>query len=80
MRDPDHSSALLQNITALLYGIAWLILGGFLCLGGLLLMLADYAGIALLFLFPGVILCVAGILYVRYGGQTLRENNESLNE
>lgn len=77
MSDSDHFSASLQNVTALLYGIAWLILGGFLCLAGLLLMLAAHAAIALLLLFPGVILCVAGILYVRHGGQALRKNNES---
>jgi len=80
MNDSDRFSALLQNVISLLYGIAWLILGGFLCLGGLLLMLADYAAIAFLLLFPGVILCVAGILYARYGGQTLREKSESPNE
>ena len=80
MNDPDRFSGLLLDIKTLLYGIAWLILGGFLCLGGLLLMLADYAAIALLLLFPGVLLCIVGILYARYGGRSTREKNESPNE
>jgi len=79
MKEITPTDVLLQDIKSMLYGIAWLILGGFLCLGGLLLILFDHSAIALLFLFPGVLLCIAGILYVRCGIRR-QEDPETPNE
>ena len=80
MKESGSTDNLLQNIKSMLYGIAWLVLGGFLCLGGLLLILTDHSAAALPFLFPGVLLCIAGILYVRYGFRHPHEDPESSNE
>lgn len=80
MKVHDSLPALLQDIRWILCGIAWLILGGFLCLGALFLILTDHSAFALLPLLPGILLCVAGSLYVWHGGQALREKTESPNE
>ena len=80
MNGSDRHAALLQSSISLLCGSAWLILGCFLCLGALILILADRSAIALPLLLPGILLCIAGILYAWKGGQVLREKNKSPNE
>lgn len=52
----DGVSALLQDIKEMLYGIALLLVGGFLCLTG-----AALGGGALLLLCVGIFICIAGM-------------------
>lgn len=63
MRDNDAILALLADIKELLYGIALLLLGGGLCLAGILLL--DTWGLVLL--LPGVPVVLGGLLYARHG-------------
>lgn len=62
MRDNDAILALLDDIKAILWGIALLILGFFLCLLGSLL-----GGVAGILLFLGIAVGVAGYFYAHRG-------------
>lgn len=62
MKETDGILALLQDIKDILYGIALLLLGGILCLAGLLL-----GGFLLLLTAAGIFVVLAGFLYVRRG-------------
>lgn len=65
MKGTDGVLALLQDIKEILYGLAWLILGGILCIVGVIaFQTTDLGGILILF---GMAICIGGILYVRHG-------------
>lgn len=65
MKGTDGILALLQDIKEILYGIAWLILGGILCVTGAILLQEIALGGLLILLGIGV--CIGGILYTRHG-------------
>ena len=58
----DGILALLQDIKEILYGVFWLLAGGFLCLIGSVL-----GGWGLLLLCVGIFFCLSGALCVRHG-------------
>ena len=62
MKGNDAVLALLQDIKDILYGIALLVLGGILCVAGILI-----GDLAMLLLFFGIAVCIAGIFYARHG-------------
>ena len=74
MKGTDAVLALLQDIKEILYGIAWLILAGILCIIGVLL----ETGLGILLLLIGLGVCVGGILYARhgYGHHEVLENKD----
>lgn len=64
MKDTDGVLAMLQDIKEILYGIALLMLGGILCVTGVLL-----DGWGLLLLCAGIFLCGGGAISVHQGYQ-----------
>lgn len=62
MKETDGILALLQDIKDILYGIALLLLGGILCVAGILL-----DGLFLVLPAAGVFILLAGALNVHYG-------------
>ena len=65
MKGTDGILALLQDLKELLYGIAWLILGGILCVTGAILFYETTLGGLLILVGIGV--CIGGILYACHG-------------
>ena len=62
MKGNDAILALLQDIKDILYGIALLVMGGVLCVAGILI-----GNIGMLLFFGGIAVCIAGIFYARHG-------------
>lgn len=65
MKGTDGVLALLQDIKEILYGIAWLILGGILCIVGAIAFQETAMGGLLIIVGIGV--CIGGILYTHHG-------------
>lgn len=66
MKDSDGMLALLQDIKELLWGIALLLTGGFLCLTGIIINSTIGNWGIVLFLF-GIFVFIAGVLYAYHG-------------
>ena len=66
MKDNDGMLALLQDIKELLWGIALLLAGGFLCLTGIIINFTIGNWGLVLFLF-GIFVFIAGALYAYHG-------------
>ena len=66
MKDNDGMLALLQDIKELLWGIALLLAGGFLCLTGIIINSTIGNWGIVLFLF-GIFVFIAGVLYAYHG-------------
>lgn len=66
MKDNDGMLALLQDIKELLWGIALLLAGGFLCLTGIIINFTIGNWGIVLFLF-GIFVFIAGALYAYHG-------------
>ena len=66
MKDNDGMLALLQDIKELLWGIALLLVGGFLCLTGIIINFTIGNWGIVLFLF-GIFVFIAGALYAYHG-------------
>ena len=66
MKDSDGMLAILQDIKELLWGIALLLTGGFLCLTGIIINSTIGNWGIVLFLF-GIFVFIAGVLYAYHG-------------
>ncbi len=69
MKDMDGILVLLEDLKDLLYGIAWLILGGIFSMAGIFLIpnMGMIGLVGILLLLISLFLLFAGILYVRRG-------------
>ena len=74
MKGTDGILVLLQDIKAILFGIAWLILGGILCIVGAIL---D-SELGFVLIFTGIITCLNGItcVYQGHGRHEVIENKD----
>ena len=66
MKNSDGMLALLQDIKELLWGIALLLAGGFLCLTGIIInsTISTWGSVLCLF---GIFVFIAGVLYAYHG-------------